>query len=145
MKIWVYSFYFVQLKSIPPSFCKLVTFSFHNCKTQWADILVLLSQVCESFCSFQWALLRKMAWSSLKSLSIKPTILDILGKTEWTVLGPECLCFPNLYFESQLLSVLVFEKWGLWEVVKVLLGLGGGVMTLIKSSPPLSPHISSIF
>lgn len=46
----VYSFYLIQLKSIPPSFCKLVIFSFHNTKTQGADTPMLLSQVCEGLC-----------------------------------------------------------------------------------------------
>lgn len=83
MEIWVFSFFFfLQLKSIPPSFYKLVTFSFRNTKTQWADIPVLLSQVCEALCSFQPDLSRKTAWSLLKTLSIRSTILDIFWE-DW--------------------------------------------------------------
>lgn len=66
----------------------------------------------------------------LKTLSIKSTILDIFGKTEWIVLGPECLCHPNPCFESPIPSVMIFKTRSLWEVVKVLLGIGGGLMAL---------------
>lgn len=91
---------------------------------------MLFFQVCEALCSFQPDLSRKTAWNFLKTLSIKSTILDIFGKTQWIVLGPECLCHQNPCFESPIPSVMIFKTRSLWEVVKVLLGLGGGVMAL---------------